>query len=130
LGLLSIAACATASYSGTRELSGSLYVVTTQDLRQATASSLYDALREIRPSLFRSNIQGEPPIVVVDGVVSSDPVSTLRALSATEVHSVTRLSASAATQRYGLHKSNAVLEVITLHSSNQDSEQFAVADMR
>jgi hypothetical protein len=33
---------------------------------------------------------------------------------------VRRLSASAATQRYGLHQSNAVLEVVTLHATNQD----------
>ena len=92
-------------------------MVTVEELRTHEESSLYDALRETRPSLLRSNVHGELPIVVLDGVVSADAMTTLRTLSATDVLSVRRLSASAATTRYGLNQSNAVLEVVTVRGA-------------
>jgi len=122
VGLLAVAGCASASHSP-RVQSGSLCTVSAEELRHSTATSLYDALREVRPSLFRSNIHGEGPIVVLDGVVvSTEAVTFLRSVPVSEIYSVRRLSASAATQRYGLHQTNAVLEVLTLHAMNQDPE--------
>jgi hypothetical protein len=66
--------------------------------------SLFDALKMIRPSLPRTNLHPELPIVVVDGITTADGMTALRILSATDVVSVRRLNASAATQRYGLNQ--------------------------
>ena len=92
---------------------GSLCFVTAAELRRNESSSLYDALMTVRPSLLRPNIQNEPPIVIVDGAVTGDAVAALKSLRVQEIFAVRRLNASDATQRYGLHESRSVLEVIT-----------------
>jgi hypothetical protein len=98
--------------SGLRQ--GSLCLVTAEELRAHESSSLYDALTSVRPSLMRRNIRDEPPIVIIDGAVTSDPIAALQGLSVQEVAVVRRLNPSDATQRYGLHQSRSVLEVITM----------------
>ena len=120
--LIGAAGCASSGAWHRPHSVGSLCVVTAAELRSHEQGSLLDALREIRPSLLRTNLHGEMPTVVVDGIVSADGATTLRTLSATDVVSVRRLSASAATQRYGLNQSNAVLEVITLRAGGVSLE--------
>ena len=120
--LIGAAGCATSGAWNTPHSSGSLCVVTASELRSHEQASLLEALSEIRPSLLRTNLHGELPTVVLDGVVTADGVTTLRTLSATDVVSVRRLSASSATQRYGLNQSNAVLEVITLRAGGVSLE--------
>ena len=120
--LIGAAGCATSGSWNRPHSSGSLCVVTASELRSHEQGSLLDALREIRPSLLRTNLHGEMPTVVLDGIVSADGVTALRTLLATDVVSVCRLSASAATQRYGLNQSNAVLEVITLRAAGVSLE--------
>ena len=120
--LVGAAGCATSGALHRPHSSGSLCVVTASELRSHEQASLLEALSEIRPSLLRTNLHGELPTVILDGVVSADGVTTLRTLSATDVVSVRRLSASSATQRYGLNQSNAVLEVITLRAGGVSLE--------
>jgi hypothetical protein len=96
----------------------SLCFISTAEVQRSSASSLYDALSELRPSLLRRNMRGELPIVVLDGAVTSDASTALHGLAPDQVASVRRLSASEATQRYGLHQSNAVLEVRSRRSPN------------
>ena len=120
--LIGAAGCAPPLRSSARHVSASLCTVTAEELRSRDALSLFEALTEVRPSVLRTNLHGELPIVVLDGVVTGDAMVTLRSLSATEVFAVRRLSAATATQRYGLNQSNAVLEIVTFRSGIRNSE--------
>lgn len=104
-------ACAVSKHPTLRGPAASLCFISAAEVQRSGASSLYDALSELRPSLLRRNVHGELPTVVLDGAVTSDASTLLHVLTLQQVASVRRLSASEATQRYGLHESNAVLEV-------------------
>jgi hypothetical protein len=106
---------------------GSLCFVTAEELHGYGSSSLYDALTSVRPSLMRRNLRGEMPIVIVDGTVTSDPVAALQGLTVEETAAVRRLSASDAAQRYGLHQSRAVLEVVTARPSSTEVDPKAAS---
>jgi hypothetical protein len=110
---ISAMGCTSATVPNKRSMAGSLCTVTADELRAVHTEVLHDALQELRPSLLRRNIRGELPMVVLDGVVISDPAMLLHSLITNQVYSVHRLNASAATVRYGLHQSNAVLEILT-----------------
>jgi hypothetical protein len=110
--------CTASVHPIVRSAPPSLCFIGAAEVRRTMATSLYEALRELRPSLLRLNMHGELPIVILDGAVTSDASAVLHSLSPDQVASVRRLSASEATQRYGLHRSNAVLEVLSLSSPN------------
>jgi hypothetical protein len=82
-------------------------------MQRSSASMLYDVITELRPSLLRTNVRNELPPVVLDGAFLRDAASMLHNLSAGQVYSVRRLSATAATSLHGLRSESAVLEIIT-----------------
>jgi len=91
------------------------------EIHRNYSASLYEVLQEIRPSMLRRNLRGELPLVVLDGAVVGDASALLHTLPATQVRSVRRLDEKAATQRYGLHQTNAVLEVQTGAATQTDT---------
>lgn len=110
------AACAAAPGSAHHSYPVSLCFVSGDELRQSAELTVYDALRSVRPTLLRRNLHEEPPIVVVDGVVTENGMAALQALRVEETLMIRRLSAADATQRYGLNQANAVIEVTTLRA--------------
>jgi hypothetical protein len=79
----------------------------------------------VRPTLLRGNLHDEPPIVIVDGTVTADGIAALQALRVEETLMIRRLNAMDATQRYGLHRTNAVLEVVTSRPGKVALEESA-----
>ena len=119
---MSTLGCASSGRRPRGASSTSLCVVTADELRRSSATSLYDALAVVRPTLLRRNAHNELPIVVLDGIVVSDAASLLHTLTSSQVYLARRLSASAATARYGLHEANAVLEIRTHPSRGGETE--------
>lgn len=119
--LLVAEACASQQGSGTahgRRAVAVACLVSGDELRSTSATSLYDALVWIRPTMLRRGLYGELPAVVIDGVATADASVALRALHVMEVRSVRRLSPAAARNRYGaIARSGSVLEVVTRRSS-------------
>ena len=99
-------------------------VVSGDELRSTSVTSLYDALAWIRPTMLRRGLYGELPAVVIDGVATADASVALRALHVMEVRSVRRLSPAAARTRYGaIAKSGSLLEVVTRRSATDGPSQ-------
>jgi len=93
-------------------------LISGDELRSTSATSLYEALVWIRPTMLRPGLYGELPTVVLDGMATADAAATLRALQVMEVRLVRRLSPAAARNRYGaIAKSGSILEVVTRRSS-------------
>src|SRR5947209_19502512 len=98
-GVLAVAiGCAGANRGSTRRLRASPCAITAEELRQSSASSLYDALAVIRPNLLRRNSHGDTPAVVIDGAVSENVSSVLHTLPLREIAVVRWLSAPQAAQ--------------------------------
>lgn len=113
LGIILMIGCAGSVSPTTRRLTSSLCALNADELSHSSASMLYDVLAELRPSMLRANLRNELPPVVLDGAFVPDAASLLHNLSAGLVFSVRRLSATAATSRYGLRSESAVLEIVT-----------------
>jgi hypothetical protein len=121
----SVISCSSGLRPPTSPSQGSLCIVTAKELRAQESTSVYDALRLVRPSLLRRNLRGELPIVIVDGAVTNDAYTALQGLQVEEIQAIRRLSAIDAAQRYGLHQSNSVLEVITVRPGNKELDNNA-----
>jgi len=125
--LLISGACASQPGSGAvhgRRAVAVACLISGEELRSTSATSLYDALVWIRPTMLRTGLYGELPTVVLDGMATVDASLVLRALQVMEVRSVRRLSPAAARNRYGaIAKSGSVLEVVTRRSSSDEPNE-------
>lgn len=115
LSLLLIAtACAT---TGENRRSSDSSVITAEEVAASPTSNAYDLVQSLRPrwlSIRSPNRGGSAPqqsaiLVYLDGT-RLGPLGTLRSVNNRDVHSVRRLNASDATQRFGTgHTHGAIL---------------------
>lgn len=103
-----LAACASGggSSSGPRRNSNE---ITAEELTEYSTFTVFDVIRRLRPRWLTARGGGEPQ-VIMDGARMGTP-SILRSHSVADVESLSFLSASDATMRFGTNFPNGAIEV-------------------
>ena len=84
-------------------------VLTARDFAPWRGRNLYEALEGLRPSFLRPNLRGDPPAVLVNGILQ--PMTVLRQHSAAEVVEVRLLRETDAAARYAVSHTGPVILV-------------------
>ncbi len=110
------AGCASAGGSARADAveRGSSNVITQAEIERSGATTAMQAIRQIRPSMLRTNaitIQGaDPGVVVYSDGMKLGGTETLDQLSVSDIKRIEYLSATDATQRFGTgHPHGAIL---------------------
>jgi hypothetical protein len=117
LALVIAAGCASSSAPRRRTASRDTRVLTAEELRQSSASNLYEVIRAYRPEWLikrgQTSINLEGDIVVyVDNVAFGGPES-LRSIDVQSVQSARFMTASEAQMRYGVGHMHGAIVVTT-----------------
>lgn len=119
-GLLALAACAPAASSGGAASAASRRqadLITAEEIAGTSATTAYHAIEILRPTFLRARGQqsfsgSQSPVAYVNGQRWGN-LESLRNLTADDVFSIRRLSASEAQSRYGLDNIGGAIEVTT-----------------
>ncbi|MFL5580751.1 MAG: hypothetical protein ACJ8AO_10285 [Gemmatimonadaceae bacterium] len=122
-GLLALAACAPAASSGGSASTAPAAsrrqadLITAEEIAGTSATTAYHAIEILRPTFLRARGQqslsgSQSPVAYVNGQRWGN-LESLRNLTADDVLSIRRLSASEAQSRYGLDNIGGAIEVTT-----------------